>query len=304
MRRNTTMAALAVAGLAGGASAALLGISVGQPTIGFNSGGSTGYDAVTSDFSVDAAPLAILFADGVALVTNGGVDIAIRVANDGALLGGAPGEDLVITGDVQVPNGGPFLSGTLLTGEVNEFGAADSGGTVDFYDFRFTVTGGLLADDYFSGKDIGVVLTSEFSSFNGDFSLSFGGEAKGNVGPIDLRGDVQGCTPGYWKQDHHFDSWPLLFQPEDLFEDVFVRDVPGDPTLAEALRLKGGQLNALMRHAAAALLNAASPDINAEAAFATPGDVVEAFQAAFDTEVYNPTKDAMDAANNNGCPLN
>jgi hypothetical protein len=114
------------------------------------------------------------------------------------------------------------------------------------------------------------------------------------------RRHLQGCTPGYWKQKQHFDSW-VGYAPGDSFEAVFGRDVPGNPTLLAALKLTGGGLKALMRHAVAALLSAAHPDINYT--FGTPADVIAAFQAAFDSGVYEPTKDAFDEANNAGCPL-
>jgi len=66
----------------------------------------------------------------------------------------------------------------------------------------------------------------------------------------------EGCTPGYWKQPQHFDSWPSPYVPGMAFEDVF-DDVFGSSTLLDALKFKGGGLQALGRHTVAALLNAA-----------------------------------------------
>ena len=169
------------------------------------------------------------------------------------------------------------------------------------------MTGGLLADEFFMDLDIGVTMTSEGSNFGGVFTVNFGGGAKGNLGPLDLQ-EGQGCSPGYWKQTHHFDSWPVSYGPGDLFEVVFNRDVLGDasPTLVEALRLKKGGLNALIRHATAALLNAASPGVDPDPAFDTPAEVIAAFQTAFDSG--DPTqieilKDLLDDSNNLGCPF-
>jgi hypothetical protein len=113
---------------------------------------------------------------------------------------------------------------------------------------------------------------------------------------------LEGCTPGYWKQSQHFDSW-TGFAPGDSFEAVFGRDVPGNPTLLDALKLGGGGLKALMRHAVAALLNASSPDVDPDPAFDTTAEVIAAFQAAFDSGDYETTKDLLDASNNAGCPL-
>ncbi|HMP41969.1 MAG TPA: hypothetical protein PKA05_16440, partial [Roseiflexaceae bacterium] len=108
----------------------------------------------------------------------------------------------------------------------------------------------------------------------------------------------QGCTPGYWKQRHHFDSW-VGYLPSTSFEAVVGRDVPGTPTMLDALNANGGGINALMRHTAAALLN--SQSINY--AYST-AQVISMFQAAFDSGNYEPTKDLFDTANNAGCPLN
>ncbi|MDH3224417.1 MAG: hypothetical protein OEO23_11935, partial [Gemmatimonadota bacterium] len=69
-------------------------------------------------------------------------------------------------------------------------------------------------------------------------------------------GGGEGCTPGYWKQPHHFDSW-TGYDPEDLFSSAFEDAFPG-MTLLEVLKQGGGGLKALGRHTVAALLNAAS----------------------------------------------
>jgi hypothetical protein len=66
-----------------------------------------------------------------------------------------------------------------------------------------------------------------------------------------------GCTPGYWKQPHHLDSWGLTpYSPDDRFSDVF--GVGPDDTLMEVLRTGGGKEKALYRHAVAGILNAAA----------------------------------------------
>lgn len=112
----------------------------------------------------------------------------------------------------------------------------------------------------------------------------------------------EGCTPGYWKQSQHFDSWPNPpYAPTTLFEPVFGRDVPGNPTLLAALNLAGGGLNALMRHAAAALLSAASPDVDYDL---TVAQVIALFQAAFDSGDFDTTASFFAGLNEQGCPLN
>ncbi|MDK3018043.1 DUF7507 domain-containing protein [Pseudodonghicola flavimaris] len=84
-------------------------------------------------------------------------------------------------------------------------------------------------------------------------------------------GEAAGLTPGFWKNNaiqHEASAWPatsdgeLIYAPDQTLDTVF--DIPagyGDlagVTLVDALGLQGGGVNALMRHAVAALLNATS----------------------------------------------
>jgi len=114
---------------------------------------------------------------------------------------------------------------------------------------------------------------------------------------------TEGCTPGYWKQDQHADSWPAGFAPGDDFDTVFGDDwFATDITLLEALQLGGGGKNALARHAVAALLNAASGGVDSPM---TPAEVIAAVQAAFDAQgTIESTKNTLAANNELGCPLN
>ena len=310
------VAIMACAGFAGLSFGELLGIIPGAPTLIFNNTGTTAYTGSTDLFAVDACPLAIRFAPGgIPRFVNPTGDppsevLRVRIVVDeaGMLLSGVPDEDLIVTGEVDQDGDGTMdFAGVLLTGEIAEFGYLDTGTVTDQYDFRFNVTGGLLADAFFTDQDIGVALTSESSTFEGAFTGDFGGEAKGILGPIPLPLQVGGCTPGYWKQPHHFDSWSSQFSPDDLFEVVFDRDVLGpdaSPTLGEALRLKRGGENALIRHTTAALLNAAAPQFTTAEAFDTVEEVVAAFQAAFDGGDFETTKALMEDSNEAGCPLN
>lgn len=122
----------------------------------------------------------------------------------------------------------------------------------------------------------------------------------GVSGTVNLRA-LQGCSVGFWKQSRHFDSWPAPYLPDTPFEDPFEREAADELSLLEALELRGGGLNALIRQSAAALLNAASSDI--EYAY-NVAQVVARFQAAFDSGDYELTKDAFESANQAGCPLN
>ena len=110
----------------------------------------------------------------------------------------------------------------------------------------------------------------------------------------------EGCTPGYWRQEHHFDSWvPTGYTPQDSYNAVF--GVNGAyATLLNAVWATGGREGALARHAVAALLNASHPDVSYEY---TVAEVLAGVQAAYASGDFEPSKDALDAANNAGYPL-
>lgn len=111
----------------------------------------------------------------------------------------------------------------------------------------------------------------------------------------------QGCTPGYWKQPHHFDSW-VGYSPTDDFETVFGVDASFDPhTLLDGASRNGGGENALARHAVAALLNASSGGVNYAY---TTADVIAMVQAAYATGNFEATKNLFEAQNDTSCPLN
>ena len=109
-----------------------------------------------------------------------------------------------------------------------------------------------------------------------------------------------GCTPGFWKQDQHFDKW-VSYSPDDYYEIAFEVDASfSDVTLFEALKQGGGGDRALGRHAVAALLNASNPDIEY---LYTDQEVISIVQGAYATGEFEAGKDLLDAANDTGtCP--
>ena len=134
----------------------------------------------------------------------------------------------------------------------------------------------------------------------------------------------EGCTPGFWKTHSASgpatpDSWPdsgsdfnamtiTLDETTTLFSDVFDRVLTAqgegftgtdDPPLLEALGARGGGINALARHAAAAYFNSIT-SVMFDLSAAT---VIADFQAAFDSGDYEPQKDAFQLLNEQGCPL-
>jgi hypothetical protein len=113
--------------------------------------------------------------------------------------------------------------------------------------------------------------------------------------------ETNGCTPGYWKQARHFDSW-VGYSPGDLFDVVFgVTSTFPAETLLQVLKQGGGKEKALGRHAVAALLNSTNPDVSY--AFTT-AEVIAIVQQAYATGQFNAAKNLLEAENQSGCPLN
>ena len=111
----------------------------------------------------------------------------------------------------------------------------------------------------------------------------------------------EGCTPGYWKQRHHFDSW-VGYAPADLFDAVFgvTSSFGADHTLLDAVSAGGGGERAMGRHAVAALLNASG-----EVSYAySVSDVISMVQQAYAGGSFEATKNLFEAQNEKGCPLN
>ena len=123
-----------------------------------------------------------------------------------------------------------------------------------------------------------------------------------DFGFCERTGGDQGCTPGYWKQDQHFDSWPAPYVPTMLFSDVFESAFPGK-TLVDVLALGGGGLNALGRHTVAAMLNGASGGVNYEF---SDSEVIDMFNDVYPGTAgdYEGLKDLFEYNNELGCPLN
>jgi hypothetical protein len=109
----------------------------------------------------------------------------------------------------------------------------------------------------------------------------------------------EGCTPGYWKQSQHFDSW-VGYAPGQQFSSVFENAFPG-MTLLQVLQQGGGGLNALGRHTVAALLNSSGSGVDFDL---STSQVIAAFNAVFPGGNYSGQKNIFEALNEQGCPLN
>jgi hypothetical protein len=117
----------------------------------------------------------------------------------------------------------------------------------------------------------------------------------------------EGCSHGFWKQKHHFPHWTPPYDPSDPFaktgsEEILFEDAFPGLTLASVLRLGGGGLNALGREAVAALLNAASPDVNyALSVDAVIGMFNDVFPGSYFE--YAELQDLFEEFNHETCPL-
>ncbi|MHA6246681.1 T9SS type A sorting domain-containing protein [Pontibacter sp. CAU 1760] len=124
---------------------------------------------------------------------------------------------------------------------------------------------------------------------------------------------LEGCTPGYWKQEHHFGNWGCGYDRDDKFFEVFniyvadgstYKGLPSSLTLLQALspemKIAKGEWGALARHAVAALLNACTDrDINYEYSTRTIKRMVKRAFASNNSSV----KDRLANANEQNCPL-
>ena len=110
----------------------------------------------------------------------------------------------------------------------------------------------------------------------------------------------EGCTPGYWRQEHHFGNW-TGYTPGQNFDTVFgVNFFNPDKTLLQAVWLGGGGVNALARHAVAALLNSTSANVDYDL---NTAQVIAIVQAAGASGDYEGAKNILAAFNEQGCDL-
>ena len=128
----------------------------------------------------------------------------------------------------------------------------------------------------------------------------------------------KGCTPGYWKQSQHFDSWvPTGLKTTDLvstlFSNAYLYTLDGKQmskyTLVQALSFKGGNgsvgaAQILLRAAVAAEINARHPSVGYPM---SAGAVITAVQNALASNNRGTMillASRLDDLNNLGCVLN
>jgi hypothetical protein len=72
---------------------------------------------------------------------------------------------------------------------------------------------------------------------------------------------AQWCSPGYWRQAHHLDSWPTNVSPNDKYNTIIGGNLIGDPSLLQVLQspqiYKGDAFNKVGDY-----LSTQHPDVN------------------------------------------
>jgi hypothetical protein len=182
-----------------GAQAALIGLTPGEPTIDFGSGGIIKYDASTGLVTISGMPSTLFqsnpFVFGQIMGTSADnerlITIVFKVDSNGNFVGGngTTDPDLMVKGAVDVNADGVIdYDGILLTANVTQFGfQLGSAGSASTFDLRLTGVSGLLASPFYPNTDLAIVVFSEQSTefpnpFAGSFTASFTGQAKGTLG--------------------------------------------------------------------------------------------------------------------------
>ena len=133
-----------------------------------------------------------------------------------------------------------------------------------------------------SGAGEGSVQATECGVYTIEGSVSLGAQSC-DLGlftvecTCDTPGD-EGCTPGFWK--NHKEAWPIGYDPDDDFDTAFGVDLFNpDITLEGAVWARGGGIKKIARHGTAALLNAASENVE------YPVSIAEVIQAVQEGDV-------------------
>jgi hypothetical protein len=125
---------------------------------------------------------------------------------------------------------------------------------------------------------------------------------------------AQGCGLGFWKADadhHGAVNWPGTYTTGANYNAVFgvTASFSASTTLSDALGLGGGGQNALARHAVAALLNAASPEVAYPISESNVVSIVQTAYATNTAAAFTSAKNELELLNEGSgpttnCPLN
>ena len=134
------------------------------PQFTYDSTGHIAYTPSSEQFNLTATPLTFATSpSSSSRVTSASLSIGIHVNNSGNLVA-QPGDGLTVNGTVTVS--GTRYTGTLLTGNIAEFGDPNgpAGSDLTTYYFAFVPTGGSM-ESYFGNQYIGFLADGEISTF-------------------------------------------------------------------------------------------------------------------------------------------
>lgn len=182
----TLMVALAILTLTTLANATLIGFTNdGYPDIFSDTTGVYNYNASSDLINFSAKALTITFESGdMYNIMSGGYTCSFYIDENGNYTHGIPGDDLRISGAIDVNGDGtPEYNGVLLTGNITQFGYEYVCPTFSLFDYTFDVTGGALASLYgASGYDTSSI---EVTNFCGDWHKnSIGLKVKHDTAPL------------------------------------------------------------------------------------------------------------------------
>jgi hypothetical protein len=188
------------------ANAILLNPNLLLPDILSNQTGLYVFNSSSRLITYTATPLTISF-DGINLIdiapdSNGGQFYlaSFKVDAAGNFAGGVIGHDLEIVGAF-----GSY-DGTLLTGEINNFGFLDVPGPLAIFDYTFVVTGGILANEGYFGALGGGIALSEVSSVQrrlGSVSRGYKSKAQHGAGGTH---PLRTLAPWIWADRYSWDQ--------------------------------------------------------------------------------------------------
>ena len=156
-----------------------------------------------------------------------------------------------------VSGGTPSVASPLVVGAGLCLIAAEDFDAVGGVGANVTTTQTSPAFQSVTGLQLGAGVVSSFAASNGGslFLNNFHGYTLTFVVSPPPPPATEGCSPGYFKT--HPDTPP--YDRSQTLDSVLTTNVfPASLTIGDALSLKGGGVNALARHAAAAILNAAA----------------------------------------------
>jgi hypothetical protein len=288
------------------------GFNDGKDTVGSQGGTTTTNDVIkTVQLNTNTAGVNNNFGERTPVVVPTG-SISDRVWND------LDGDGLQENGELGVSGvtvnllstGGSVIATTTTNANGNYLFSGLAAGS---YVVQFVLPTGM----FFTTRDAGSngAIDSDASTTTGK-TATITLAAGQNINTIDagLLSEKLGCeggTPGYWKNNAEkkgASAWgPTGLTPSMKVSDVFSSFAPnstlGKKTLVEALGLNGGGVNALLRHAVAAVLNARHTQVHYAATSFWIVTQVNAAVASNNSTTINNLKCQLDTWNNKYHPL-